>query len=115
MDVSKEVLAKMKILDPDLEDDRASEDTIGQLVDIAGVVADTDGIGEGDPKRTLALALITLDMLTKTNEGGVTGKTIKDVEITYSTSTGSKWFKWYQSLLDGTLDDSKALHYVGLN
>ncbi|MGL5712740.1 MAG: hypothetical protein ACRCX2_06955, partial [Paraclostridium sp.] len=68
-----------------------------------------------DDKKNIAIALITLDMLSTPERSNTTSKTISGVSISYSTGAStSKWRKMYEDMLNGMITSDISIYYVGI-
>lgn len=108
---SQEVLELIKVLDPTISL-RYTDEQLLIFIEIASTLVSPD---IPDDKEVLAVALLTLDMLSKPEQSNITSKQIAGVRMTYTAGAStSKWKEMYDSLVSGEATSETSVHYVGI-
>lgn len=105
------IIALMTQLSPAL----TTKFTEGQQVTFIGISRVIIPEDVDDSKKDLALALLTLDMLSSPERSNISSTSIGSVSISYKGASGiSKWKELYNSLINGQDSDDLQLLYRGI-
>lgn len=108
-----EVIAKIKMLDPQLVSNYTDEQVLS-YIQMAVMFIEVSGIEIPEDKYVFAVAVKTLALLSTPENSSLDKQKIKDVEVTYFGGQGKgKWDSLFDSIITGVTDDT-ALYYVGI-
>lgn len=110
-----EIIAKIMLLITQLDPSIALKYSDVQMLTFIEIALTIVGDDAPEGKQELAVALLTLDLLSTPDRSNTTSKTIGGVSISYASGAStSKWRTLYDNLMNEYLSNDQTLHYTGI-
>ena len=108
---TENVLTIMEQLSPNIKISNTTE-TLSKFISIADIIVENTEVETKN--KDLAVALLSLDMVTIPETSSIRSTSIGDVTISYSGKGTTKWKSMYDSLVDGVYIGDLSMLYRGI-